>query len=62
MKASALREMTPAEIQKKLGEAERELFSLTIKVSQTPNTARIRDVRRDIARMKAALGARGIRV
>ncbi|MGH7427050.1 MAG: 50S ribosomal protein L29 [Candidatus Methylomirabilaceae bacterium] len=62
MKASALREMTPAEIQKKLGEAEREIFALRIKVSQAPNTARIRDVRRDIARMKAALGARGIRV
>lgn len=61
MKASALREMTPAEIQKKLGEAERELFSLQIKVSQSPNTARIREVRRDIARMKAVLGSRGIR-
>ncbi len=62
MKASALREMTPAEIQKKLGEAEREMFSLRIKVSQAPNTARIREVGRDIARMKAALAARGIRV
>ncbi len=61
MKAGALRDMTPAEIQKKLSEAEREMFSLQIKVSQTPNTGRIREVRRDIARMKAALGARGIR-
>ncbi len=61
MKASALREMTAAEIQKKLDEAERDLFSLTIKVSQTPNTARIRDVRRDIARMKSALAAQGVR-
>jgi large subunit ribosomal protein L29 len=62
MKASVIREMTPAELQKKLGEAERELFGLRIKVSQTPNTARIRDIRRDIARMKAALGERGVQV
>lgn len=55
MKASVLREMLPAEIEKKLDEAERELWSLRIKVSQQRNTARIRELRRDIARMKTVL-------
>ncbi len=59
MKASALREMTPAEILKKLDEAQRELWSLKIKVSQQRNTGRIREVRREIARMKTALAAMG---
>lgn len=58
MKASVLREMTPAEIEKKLDEAKRELWSLRIKVSQQRNTARIRDLRRDIARMKTVLAGR----
>lgn len=58
MKASALREMTPVEIEKRIGEAERELWSLRIKVSQQRNTARIRDLRRDIARMKTVLAGR----
>lgn len=58
MKASVLREMLPAEIEKKLDEAVRELWSLRIKVSQQRNTARIRELRRDIARMKNVLGGR----
>ncbi|MBM3469572.1 MAG: 50S ribosomal protein L29 [Armatimonadetes bacterium] len=58
MKASVLREMVPAEIEKKLDEAERELWSLRIKVSQQRKTARIRDLRRDIARMKTVLAGR----
>ncbi len=58
MKASVLREMLPAEIEKKIEEAERELWSLRIKVSQQRNTARIRTLRRDVARMKTVLGGR----
>ncbi|MDI6771945.1 MAG: 50S ribosomal protein L29 [bacterium] len=58
MKASALRELIPAEIEKKLDEAERELWLLRIKVSQQRKTARIRDLRRDIARMKTVLARR----
>jgi large subunit ribosomal protein L29 len=58
MKASVLREMIPAEIEKKLDEAERELWSLRIKVSQQRNAARIRELRRDIARMKTVLSGR----
>lgn len=61
MKASALREMTSAELQKRLDETERELFSLRIKVSQTRNTARIRALRRDVARIKTTLGSQGVR-
>ncbi len=61
MKASALREMTSAELRKRLDETERELFSLRIKVSQTRNTSRIRGLRRDVARIKATLGSQGVR-
>ena len=60
MKASVLREMRPEEILKKLDETERELFSLRIKVSQQPNTSRIRELRRQRARMKSVLSARGV--
>lgn len=62
MKAAALREMTPAEIHKKLDEIERELFMLGIQVSQQKNTAKIRELRRDRARLKETLASRGIRV
>ncbi|MBI3997565.1 MAG: 50S ribosomal protein L29 [Armatimonadetes bacterium] len=62
MKASAMRELTSAELMKKLEEADRELFLLRIKVSQQRNTSRIRELRRDIARLKATLDAQGVRV
>ena len=62
MKASAMRELTPGELRKKLDEADRELFALRIKVSQQRNTSRIREIRREIARLKATLGAQGVRV
>jgi ribosomal protein L29 len=57
MKASALREMTSVELAKKLDETERELWALRIKVSQQRNTSRIRELRRDIARLKTVLAA-----
>jgi large subunit ribosomal protein L29 len=60
MKASALRELGPAELRKKLDEAERELFALRIKVSQQKNTSRIRELRREVARIKTVLGQQGI--
>ena len=59
MKAGALRELGEAELRKKLDEAERELFALRIKVSQQRNTSRIRELRRDIARIKTVLGHQG---
>jgi large subunit ribosomal protein L29 len=55
MKASALRDLSTAELEKKLDEAERELWSLRVKVSTQQNTSRIRDLRRDIARLKTVL-------
>lgn len=60
MKGSALREMGVAELRKRLDDAERELFSLRIKVSQQRNTARIKELRRDVARIKTVLGHQGI--
>jgi len=59
MKAGALRDMGAAELRKKLDEAERELFALRIKVSQQRNTSRMRDLRRDVARIKTVLGDHG---
>ena len=51
--------MTSGELLKKLDEAERELWALRIKVSQQRNTSKIRELRRDIARIKMALAALG---
>jgi ribosomal protein L29 len=51
--------MTSGELLKKLDEAERELWALRIKVSQQRNTSRIRELRRDVARIKMALAALG---
>ncbi len=59
MKASALRDMTSNELLKRLDETERELWGLRIKVSQQRNTSRIRELRRDVARIKVALAALG---
>ncbi len=59
MKASALREMTAPELEKRLDDAERELWALRVKVSQQRNTSKIRELRRDIARIKMALAALG---
>ncbi|MCL6640442.1 MAG: 50S ribosomal protein L29 [Candidatus Rokubacteria bacterium] len=58
MKASALREMTAAELTKKLEDAERELWGLRVKVSTQRNTAKIRELRRDVARLKMVLAER----
>jgi large subunit ribosomal protein L29 len=57
MKASALRDLSTAELEKRVDEAERELWSLRVKVSTQQNTSRIRDLRRDIARLKTVLAS-----
>jgi large subunit ribosomal protein L29 len=57
MKASTLRDLSTAELEKKVDEAERELWSLRVKVSTQQNTSRIRDLRRDIARLKTVLAS-----
>lgn len=61
MRAAAYRELTPEELRKKLDDALRELFTLRVKVGQQRNSGRIRELRRDVARMKTVLRAKGMR-
>jgi len=60
MKANDIREMTPMEFEKALEEARREQLNLRIqqRTGQIENTARLRLVRRDIARMQTELTRR----
>lgn len=60
MKASDIRELTPLELAKQLNDSRRELLNCRIqqKTGQLENTARIRQVRRDIARMVTEQTAR----
>ena len=53
MKASELRDLTIEELDQQLVETKKELFNLRIQQStgQLEKASRIRDVRRDIARM-----------
>jgi ribosomal protein L29 len=60
MKPAAIRDMTPREIYKKLDEIERELFALGFQISQQKPTAKIRELRRDRARLLQSLAARGV--
>jgi large subunit ribosomal protein L29 len=61
MAAGEYRELTPEELRKKLDNAQRELFSLRLKVGQQRNSGRVRDLRRQVARMKTVLSEKGIR-
>ncbi len=57
-----LRDLTPDELMRKLDTAQRELFTLRLKVAgQQPNTAKIRDLRREVARLKTVLSEKGVR-
>ena len=53
MKASELRELSPEQLEDRLRELREELFNLRFQYAtrQLTNTARIREVRRDIARV-----------
>ena len=63
MTGAELRELTVDELRRKLDELQQELFTLRLKVAgQQPKTARIRDLRRDVARVKTVLGEKGVRV
>ena len=64
MKASELREKTDAEMQGDLDDAYQELFNLRFQKSsgQLSNTARISEVRRDIARIRTVLRERELAV
>lgn len=60
MKPHEVRAMTDEEIRVKLDELYRELFNLRFQkvIGQVKNTARFRQVRRDIARLKTILRER----
>ena len=60
MKAADLRIKTPDELTDQLGDLEKEAFNLRFQQAsgQLENTARVRQVRRDIARVKTLLSAR----
>ncbi len=58
MKGSELRELGPQQLDERLGELRQELFNLRFQFAtkQLTNTARIREVRRDIARILTRQG------
>lgn len=60
MKASELREQTVAELEQSERDLMRELWSLRMKnyTNQLDDTARVRTLRRDIARIKTVLAER----
>ncbi len=57
MKASELRNMSVAELNRKLKELKEELFNLRFQhaINQLDNPMRIRDVKKDIARINTVL-------
>jgi large subunit ribosomal protein L29 len=60
VKAADVRAKTPDELRTQLGELQKEAFNLRFQRAsgQLENTARVRQVRRDIARIKTILGER----
>jgi large subunit ribosomal protein L29 len=60
MKASDVKAKTADELTTQLGELQKEAFNLRLQRAsgQLENTARVRQVRRDIARIKTILGER----
>jgi len=62
MKANEIRDLTTAEIEEKIKSLKEELFNLRFQLAtgQLENTARIREVRKAIARMKTVIREREI--
>lgn len=62
MKANALRDMTDVELNQKLADSKSELFNLRFQLAtgQLENPLRIRNVRKDIARVKTIIREREI--
>ena len=60
MKAAEIREMSAEDLQTKLKEARAELFNLRFQMatSQLDNTARVKQVKKDIARIQTEMRAR----
>ena len=63
MKAAELREMSAAELTKKLGELKEELFNLRFQhaINQLDNPGRIETVKKDIARSKTVMRAKELK-
>ncbi|MBR2520946.1 MAG: 50S ribosomal protein L29 [Oscillospiraceae bacterium] len=57
MKANEVRQMSPAELEKKLSELKENLFTLRMQhaVNQLDNPLKIQSVKRDIARVKTII-------
>ena len=62
MKANEIRDLTTAEIEQKVKSLKEELFNLRFQLAtgQLENPARIREVRKGIARMKTVIRQREI--
>jgi len=62
MKISKINEMSSPELEKELGELKTELFKLKFSLAthSLKNTAKIRDVKKDIARINTVLTQRKI--
>ena len=62
MKATEIRKLSDAELAKKLDEGRAELFNLRFQMatSQLDNTARVKTVKRNIARIQTEMRAREI--
>lgn len=64
MKANEIRELTTTEIEQKVKSLKEELFNLRFQLAtgQLENTARIREVKKSIARMKTVMRQRELEV
>ena len=62
MKAAEIRELSAEDLQVKLKEAKAELFNLRFQMatSQLDNTARVKQVKKDIARIMTEMRARAL--
>ena len=62
-KAKELRELDPGSLEERLVEAKEELFNLRFQdaTGQLDNYKRLRDLRRDVARIKTEMRARELR-
>ena len=63
MKPAEIRELSAEDLQAKLKEAREELFNLRFQMatSQLDNTARVRQAKKDIARIQTEMRARELR-
>jgi large subunit ribosomal protein L29 len=63
MKATQVRDMSDSELQARLGELVEELFHLRLRktTSQLSNPMKVRETRRDVARLRTVLRQRAVR-